>query len=354
MGCASSAASPAASEPANKDAGAGLAGRQRRKLSVAPGHVGDISLDAPGEAVKDTDTSFTLSELELVAKGRLQHAVLSRKGFVPYSKKKVNQDRPVLKYAVGDNGDVSMFGVMDGHGEFGHEVSSFVQTNLPLYLGKEVNTILQEPQTGIAQAVGALCDQLTKTGINCSFSGTTCVFGVKVKDTLYVANIGDSRCVLGRKIDGQIRSHDLSKDHKPESPIEQARIVAAGGRVETLPGPPGEDCGPFRVWLAEVDVPGLAMSRSIGDYISQQVGVISDPEIMEHQCADEDMFCIFASDGVWEFMSSDQAVELVWEHRSNLQLAAQRLVEESTKRWKQEEEVIDDITCLIIQFNPFN
>ncbi len=33
----------------------------------------------------------------------------------------VNQDRPVLKYALGDDPTVCMFGVMDGHGEFGHQ-----------------------------------------------------------------------------------------------------------------------------------------------------------------------------------------------------------------------------------------
>ena len=35
--------------------------------------------------------------------------------------------------------------------------------------------------------------------------------------------------------------------------------------------------GPSRVWLAHEDVPGLAMSRSLGDYVAQSVGVIPDP-----------------------------------------------------------------------------
>jgi hypothetical protein len=74
----------------------------------------------------------------------------------------------------------------------------------------------------------------------------------------------------------------LSFDQKPENPKEKERIIKAGGRVEPLPGPPGEDCGPPRVWLAEVDVPGLAMSRSIGDEVSQTVGVISVPDIVPH------------------------------------------------------------------------
>jgi len=106
---------------------------------------------------------------------------------------------------------------------------------------------------------------------------------------------------------------------------------------------------PPRVWLAEADVPGLAMSRSIGDEVSQTVGVISIPEIVEHEIANEDLFFVWASDGVWEFLSNEQAAEIVLKHQNNLQEAAQTLVEKSCDIWKKEEEVIDDITTVILQ-----
>lgn len=355
MGCATSGAANPDGDKGDAPGVKAKAGKQRRKLSLAPGHVGDISADAVGgDGVSDDDTTIKLNELEIQAKGTMNHAILSRKGFVPYSRKKVNQDRPVLKYAIGDNIAVSMFGVMDGHGEFGHEVSSFVKDNLPIYLAAHMEDILANPKKGITEATAAMCADLAGTNINCSFSGTTCVFGVRINDKMYTANIGDSRCVMCQKVDGKIVPLDLSEDHKPESPIEKARILAAGGRVETLPGPPGEDCGPYRVWLADVEVPGLAMSRSIGDEISQTVGVTSIPEISVHDIVAEDMFCIFASDGVWEFISSGEAVDIVWKSKDDLQNAALKLVDESTRRWKREEEVIDDITCTIIQFNPFD
>ena len=44
---------------------------------------------------------------------------------------------------------------------------------------------------------------------------------------LYVANAGDSRCVLCRGG----KAHDMSVDHKPEDEIEHSRITKAGGRV---------------------------------------------------------------------------------------------------------------------------
>ena len=35
--------------------------------------------------------------------------------------------------------------------------------------------------------------------------------------------------------------------------------------------------GPARVWLKDLEVPGLAMSRSLGDYVAQSVGVSPEP-----------------------------------------------------------------------------
>ena len=43
----------------------------------------------------------------------------------------------------------------------------------------------------------------------------------------------------------------------------------------------GCDIGPLRVWLHETDIPGLAMTRSLGDGVAATVGVICEPEIKE-------------------------------------------------------------------------
>lgn len=93
------------------------------------------------------------------------------------------------------------------------------------------------------------------------------------------------------------------------------------------------------------------MSRSIGDEVSQTVGVLSVPEFTKHELKENDIFVIWASDGVWEFVSDEAAVSLVWKHRDNIVEAAAQLAEESTKMWRKEEEVIDDITTCIVQFN---
>ena len=64
--------------------------------------------------------------------------------------------------------------------------------------------------------------------------------------------------------------------------------------------------GPARVWLSDMDIPGLAMSRSIGDTVAHSAGVISEPERIQYALHAADKMIIVASDGLWEFMTSQQ------------------------------------------------
>ena len=60
-----------------------------------------------------------------------------------------------------------------------------------------------------------------------SYAGCTANVALIHKNTLYVANAGDSRSVLCRN-NGPF---DMSVDHKPDNPEEKARIEKAGGFV---------------------------------------------------------------------------------------------------------------------------
>jgi len=91
------------------------------------------------------------------------------------------------------------------------------------------------------------------------------------------------------------------------------RIKSKNGRVEpyqgiliNYPDETGTYIGPYRVWLKDQNIPGLAMSRSFGDQIGASVGIISEPEIIEHTITQEDMFLVVASDGLWEFIENEE------------------------------------------------
>lgn len=60
---------------------------------------------------------------------------------------------------------------------------------------------------------------------------------------------------------------------------------------------------------------------------------------------------MLASDGVWEFLQNDEIAQIVrpFFETKNAEKAAEAVVRESYLRWKREEEgIVDDITCIII------
>lgn len=94
------------------------------------------------------------------------------------------------------------------------------------------------------------------------------------------------------------------------------------------------------------------MSRSFGDKIGQQIGVNSTPEIMEWYLSEEDKFIILASDGVWEYLESEDVVFIIKEYyiKGQIKEAAEKIVIEANKKWKLNNNSIDDISLILIYF----
>ena len=96
-------------------------------------------------------------------------------------------------------------------------------------------------------------------------------------------------------------------------PEERARILGMGGRIDTFHDQSNnnEPVGPYRVWQKDTDMPGLAMSRSLGDKLAHSVGVSSLPEVVSDYIEQDDKFIVSGSDGVFEFLSNQEIAEIV-------------------------------------------
>ena len=74
--------------------------------------------------------------------------------------------------------------------------------------------------------------------------------------------------------------------------------------------------------------------------------MIADPELTTTQLGPQHAFLILATDGIWEFISSQRAVEMVARH-DNPYDAAKALVAQAYKLWLQKETRTDDISCVV-------
>lgn len=142
----------------------------------------------------------------------------------------------------------------------------------------------------------------------------------------------------------------MSCDQKPDNPEERYRIEQAGGRIAPYTGIDGNPLGPYRVWLKNDSLPGLAMSRSIGDLIAGQVGVSHIPEVIVHEFDQSDKFIVIGSDGLWEFITSEECVQMVSSGflSGKLQNCLEGLIETAIFRWKKQDANVDDITAIVV------
>ena len=259
---------------------------------------------------------------------------------------KINQDRGFITYPLAGDRQMALFCVYDGHGSNGEQVSEFLMLKVPDLLEEDPQKLHAPdgPSEALVYAFENADRQLRDSSIASSVSGSTGVAVLMHGSKLWSANVGDSRAVVGRRKGGALAARDLTIDQKPDAPAERKRIEAAGGYVS----PESAQYGPARVWLRPGEGPGLAMSRSLGDHMCSHVGVIATPEVACHELSADDEVLILASDGVWEFISSEEAVAIV-EKTSTAQEATAALINEATVRWRKEEgNYRDDVTAMVV------
>lgn len=266
-----------------------------------------------------------------------------KKGLKPESP---NQD----DFCIFRTDSLAIFGVFDGHGPYGHDVSGFVQDMLPKTVAQDTH-FNDDPEKALRSAFPAThrkcTESQTEGRFDCSLSGTTATLLLQREGTLYVAHVGDSRAVLAKQVGNELKCEDLTEDHKPIVEAERRRIQAAGGQVKRLDG----DI-PYRVFLNGKMYPGLAMTRSIGDTVGVTAGVTSTPDVKMLRVQKDWRFILLCSDGIWEFISSQEAVDIVSKFpAAEVQKAAEALASEAWDRWIREEgNVVDDITVICSYF----
>ena len=297
--------------------------------------------------------------------------------------------------------DGLLLGVYDGHGRNGKEVIKTCRRFVITHFRSHAEEWRRDAQRYVFDLTKACDKELLRRSsvVDVRLSGTTQVLTLLYQGQLYTASVGDSRSIIATSrsfaapvphergedkavleevktrrsvsVDRLLKALQLSQDQKPEDPEELDRIVSMGGVVHKLMDEFGNDVGPWRVWKKYTNGPGLAMSRSLGDTLGKEVGVISDPLITVHQIqVADDFFIVGASDGVWDVMENQEVADFVEAYRSSCKreangvdavdyvrpsnsTIAQLICEEARVRWQtiveEEDVLIDDISCVVLE-----
>lgn len=287
--------------------------------------------------------------------------------FMKRGQKGVIQDCCIVWEEFGCQPDMIFCGIFDGHGPWGHFVAKTVRESLPssllcnwqesltqaaLELGYdfEIDKKLQWFniwKDSYLRACATIDQELEQhRRIDSFYSGSTALSIVRQGEKIVIANIGDSRAVLATTSDdGGLLAVQLTVDFKPNLPQEEERITQCNGRVFCLDDEPGV----HRVWQPDNDTPGLAMSRAFGDYCIKEFGLISVPEVTQRNITSKDQFIVLATDGVWDVISNQEAVQIV-SSTSNKSTAAKCLVEHAGRAWRKKRSglAMDDISAICL------
>jgi protein phosphatase 1L len=221
----------------------------------------------------------------------------------------------------------SMFGVFDGHG--GVECARYIKKHFPALLCERMDK--EEPRDALRSAFLATDRNfIQQVTILDADAGSTGVVALIQSGTLYVAHAGDSRAILRR----QGEAERLTIDHKPGRVDESERVVRCGGRVV----------------MGRVNGV-LAVSRAFGNKHLKSC-VTAEPEILKVDLQVGDDYLILASDGLWDVVSDQVALQLVDSHckqGNGLKEAAELLTSQAMKLGSR-----DNITVIVVNVRDWH
>lgn len=344
---------------------------------TSPDRQWDDELHVGGKAVSDSHplmdlTARTVKQNHIMVGGmKVRYAYLCQKGYYPSRPDWQCQDQCHVIEKFDKNTDKLFMGVFDGHGRVGEGDLASKRTKeiLPLKL-LEFFKYRASGKSAFVSAFESTNQQIIRElGKKANEAGTSALVGILSDNELSIANCGDSRALLGRRVQSRtgevfLQAVPLTNDHKPFRADEVQRIKQGFPNSEILTWgmregetPISEDFGapddpqamqdPPRVWLKGKGYPGCVYTRSIGDAIAKQAGVCATPEYFCQELTDDDSCIVVCSDGVTEFLSNHDIMNICNEHDDPLD-ACEEIIQTSFRLYLDDDGRTDDITALVV------
>jgi serine/threonine protein phosphatase PrpC len=199
---------------------------------------------------------------------------------------------------------------------------------------------------------------------------------------MYVCSVGGCGAILGRRDSTgsygeeekcEIEDHGshsvveearriaipLAADHTPYCQAELERITLAGAEVkhsdqieytnvicdsneQTNDGNKRSQ----RIFMPGKSFPGTRFTRSICDSALEEIGILSDPNVVSCDLTANDDILIIASNGVFEFLTNQEVINICSACHDPLQ-ASEAVTKAAYEKWIEHTNRCDDITVIV-------
>mmetsp|Transcript_5692 Transcript_5692/g.16934 ORF Transcript_5692/g.16934 Transcript_5692/m.16934 type:complete len:631 (+) Transcript_5692:93-1985(+) len=242
------------------------------------------------------------------------------------------EDREIVEMNIAGMQDVHIVGVYDGHG--GDGCVQYVKDCLVPALVRRWNAVESTQESCLVHAYEDLDAAFLRGYPESEQSGCTALTLLFAGKEVFVANAGDCRAVLCRNG----RAVVMSNDQTAQVPAERVRVEARGGRAEFV-----ENVGQWRV-NGEI-----AVTRSIGDR-RLKPALSPTPEVTKFTITDADDFIIMATDGLWDVITPEEAVQMVQTTVRVPEMAAKRLAMKALIERQSQ----DNISVVVVNLKKSN
>lgn len=320
-------------------------------LSLSEGSTGSPSSTNPSESIQipPKKLSIKLNPITSISNTISKVGFKSRPGKTQSSGRLHNQDQIKLINKVHNIRGVYLFLIIDGHGTDGHLVSKHIKKIFSTHFNQSFPAKPTEDRIkkSLLHSFEKTSSDLTSSNLDIVFSGATVTAIVICGSHIVCGNLGTCKAVFGQDL-GKWQPAILTVDHDLSNLKERKRMVSMNARIVKSIDMYGFDSEIF--FVEKEDLPGLSITRSIGDKIGKYAGMLSIPDISTFNLTAIDKFLIIATENFWKALSPSEAVcvaRVGWSHNS-VEQSCDDLIAEAERKISITSGVKEDLTVIVI------
>jgi len=294
------------------------------------------------EVLSDSDDDFTLMEgMDVHIMGPNDKRTVPCRGLrighafaPPSTTESFELERMFVAYC----GCYTLLGIANSHGipEHAHELVRFVIEEMP-------KSVFRSPRLAGGDVVGAMGAAFRRVhrkaieNVDCRFTGCACTLLMIAEEHIWIGHVGDCRAVLGVPDNSgnaeafHFHPVNLTPSHHLSQMDEFDRVIEEGGEVRRLVGD-----NVHRMFLKDEAVPGLLLTRAIGDRVAHMVGLSHTPTLgyIDKRDLPDNSFILLGGGGLWATMSDRGVVNYVGKYFQDANEAASSVAREGLRRWE--------------------